>query len=112
MPDATETNPYASPSESVHGPPPIPRWLSWALVLNAVLLAIPALILIAAFLWVLSATTYEDNVLTGDPILHQHNFWIQVDYMPLIIYFAIPNLILAVAYISWNIRKRHFGDGV
>ncbi len=112
MPDATETNPYSSPSETMHGRPINPRWLCWTLVLNAALLVIPALILIATFMWTRSGTTYEENVLTGDPILHQHYFWIQIEYTPLIVYFAVPNLILAAAYISWNIRKRNLGNVV
>ena len=103
-------NPYSIPA-TLEGPlRRKPRWVPCALILNAVLIAIPMLLLLAANVWIRIVSDSEGVTETGDPVSYQHFVWIEIRVWPTIAYLAIPNALLLAAHLVWYNRERQAGD--
>lgn len=80
------------------------------MILNAVLLAIPGIALLALYVSVALANQWETDVTTGDPVAYQHFVWVDVDSWATALYFLLPNTILAVAFGVWYNHARQLRD--
>ena len=99
-------NPYSSPttteSLSTIQPPP---WLRRLIILNSTLLIIPFVCLVVAYVLIRFSTAWESVTQTGDPVVYQHFFWINVDPWFATAYFLVPNGILAALFARWRFRS-------
>jgi len=102
----TVMNPYSSPttveSLSTIQPPP---WLRRLIVLNVTLLIIPFVCLVVAYSFIRLSAAWESATQTGDPVVYQHFFWINVDRWFATAYFLVPNGILAALFARWKFRS-------
>ncbi len=80
------------------------------MILNAVLLAIPGIVLLSIYLSVALANQWETDVTTGDPVTYEHLVWVDVEFWATVLYFLLPNMILAMAFGVWCNRARQSRD--
>jgi hypothetical protein len=99
-------NPYSSPT-TVESPSTIqpPPWFRRLIVLNVTLLIIPFVCLVAAYSFIRLSAVWESATQTGDPVVYQHFFWMNVDRWFATAYFMVPNGILAALFASWKFRS-------
>lgn len=100
------SNPYQSPASSqILLKKKAPRWIHRAFLLNGILAAIPLLspllLNISINLW----TAWEATTQQADPVIYQHFFWFSASRWAVLIYFLVPNLILAGQFIFWKTRS-------
>jgi hypothetical protein len=100
------TNPYIPPrtAESL-STTQSPTWLGRSIILNVTLLSIPLVALVGAYAYIRLSTAWESATQTGDPVVYQHFFWINVDPWFAIAYFLVPNGILAGLFAIWKFRS-------
>lgn len=103
---ATVINPYSSPTtpESPRSTQS-PAWLHRIIVLNLTLLFIPFACLVAVYTFIRLSSTWGSATQTGDPVVYQHFFWIDVDRWFATAYFLVPNGILAALFARWKFRS-------
>lgn len=77
------------------------RWLRGVLILNGALVAIPAILAFFAYLYIKIELAIEAARNNGDPVIYQHFFWVEGPIWPIIVYFLIPNGILAGTFAAW-----------
>lgn len=106
------SNPYEAPSASVPSLPS-PRWLRRFVVLNALLVAVPALAVFCLMAWARIELAIEAARNNGGPVTYQHFYWISVSpaSWPLAVYFLIPNAILGAFYMRYRLLRRNSAAG-
>lgn len=96
-------NPYSSPTTAqstskMQAPP----WLRRTVILNAMLVVLPLACLVVVYAFIRLSAARESATPTGDPVVYQHFFWINVDPWFAAAYFLVPNGILATVYACWK----------
>jgi hypothetical protein len=92
------TNPYAALSQPSFSNATKSRWIRRFLILNAVLIVVPTLTLLAIYLWIELSIKSQTKPATNGPVLYEHSVSVDVDPWVPVACFAIPNMILAMAF--------------
>lgn len=95
-------NPYSPTSTVQVASKRRPSWLLRAFFLNAILLGIPGVVLVAIEWGAVLFSGWRDDSITGNPVTFQHFVWFEVPSWAAVVYFLIPNAIFAVAYAAWG----------
>ena len=99
-------NPYSPPTTfESRKSTQSPAWLHRIIVLNLTLLFIPFVCLVAVYTFIRLSSSWDSATQTGDPVVYQHFFWIDVDRWFATAYFLVPNGILAALFAHWKFRS-------
>lgn len=69
------------------------------------LLTIPCVCLVVAFALIRLSAAWKSATQTGDPVVYQHFFWIDVNPWFATTFFLVPNGILAILIARWKLRS-------
>ena len=76
------------------------------MILNGILVAVPVMAYFLLYLLVAIMNQREIDPITGDPVMHEHFVWIDVEPLFAVAFFLVPNLILAFTFIYGFVRPR------
>jgi hypothetical protein len=79
-------------------------------MLNAALILVPGLLLLAVYLSIEWSIRAQMGTSAGGPVLYEHSIWFDIEPMTAVAYFAVPNTILFVFFMYRFSRSRRRGN--
>ncbi len=104
------TNPYTPPTFRSGNISTGRHWLRRFFILNAALILVPGLLLLAVYLSIEWSIRSQTKTSTEGPVLYQQSIWFEIEPVMAAAYFAIPNAILFALVAYGFFRSRRHGN--
>ena len=104
------TNPYTPPTFRSGNISTGRHWLRRFLILNAALVLIPGLLLLAVYLSIEWSIRSQTKTSTGGPVLYEQSIWFEIEPVMAAAYFAIPNAMFFAFIMYGFFRSRRHGN--
>lgn len=104
------TNPYTPPTFRKGNISTGRFWLRRFLILNAALILVPGLLLLAVYLSIEWSIRSQTKTSTEGPVLYEQSIWFEIEPVMAAAYFAIPNAILFTFILYGFFRSRSHGN--